>query len=144
MSLYARIFHCLEIVSGCDSIEQYASEVTFAELQEHTTTIFDRFANRATVVKLRYARAYELRKSVDKTAAPTQGDMVHENTVLFLYDALLLREFNDAIKDGDSGRVFTVIKQLALLYRGSGRTKYGYECFLVIHNLMHVWYKQLQ
>ena len=33
----------------------------------------------------------------------TEGDMVFENAVLFMRDALISREMTDAIKAGDSG-----------------------------------------
>jgi hypothetical protein len=32
-----------------------------------------------------------------------QGDMVFENAILFMHDALISQEFTDAIKCGDSG-----------------------------------------
>ncbi|KAH9912367.1 uncharacterized protein B0H18DRAFT_1127286 [Fomitopsis serialis] len=72
------------------------------------------------------------------------GDMVFENACLFLRDALVLREFSDAIKAGDSGRIILVLKVLALSYRGSGRTKYAQETLHVIHNLTHIWPKPLR
>ena len=65
--------------------------------------------------------------------------MVFENAVLFNRDALIMREFNDAIKSGDSGRLVLSLKVLAPFYRGSGRTKYAYEILLLIHHLEHVW-----
>lgn len=49
-----------------------------------------------------------------------EGDMVFENAILFLRDALLSREFTDAIKCGDLGRVVLVLKVWALGFRGSG------------------------
>ncbi|KAF8949762.1 hypothetical protein BDZ97DRAFT_1772135, partial [Flammula alnicola] len=51
-----------------------------------------------------------------------EGDMVFENAILFLRDTLLSREFTDAVKAGDSGRVVLVLKTWALSFRGSGRT----------------------
>ena len=70
---------------------------------------------------------------------PTQGDMVYENGILFLRDALISREFTDAIKAGDSGRVVLVLKMWALSFRGNGRTKYAHEMLHLIHNLEKVW-----
>ena len=72
------------------------------------------------------------------------GDMVFENASLFLRDALVLREFTDAIKGGYSGRIIRVLKLLALMYRGSGRTKYAHEVLHLVHNLTHVWPKGLR
>ena len=74
-------------------------------------------------------------------AEPTlkTGDMVFENSTLFIRDALLLREFCDSIKCGDSGRIVNILKVWAFSYRGSGRGKYGYEVLHVIHNITHAW-----
>ena len=67
------------------------------------------------------------------------GDMVFENMSLFIRDALILREFTDAIKGGYSGRVIRVLKVLVLMYQGSGRTKYAYEMLHLVHNLTRLW-----
>lgn len=55
-----------------------------------------------------------------------------------------MREFTDAIKGGYSGRIIRTLKVLALMYRGSGRTKYAHELLHLIHNLTHVWPKPLR
>ena len=65
--------------------------------------------------------------------------MVFENMSLFIRDALILREFSDAIKGGYSGRIIRVLKVLALMYRGSGRTKYAYEMLHLVHNITQLW-----
>jgi hypothetical protein len=41
-----------------------------------------------------------------------QGDMVLENAILFMRDALISREFTDAVKAGDSERVVLVSEDL--------------------------------
>lgn len=69
--------------------------------------------------------------------------MIFENGILFLRDALILREFCDVIKNGDSGHLIVVLKMLALMYRGSGCTKYVQEVLFLIHNLTNVWPKSL-
>ena len=67
--------------------------------------------------------------------------MVFENAILFMHDALISREFTDAIKCGDSGRVILVLKIWSLSFHGNGGTKYAYEMLHLIHNLSHVWPK---
>ncbi|KAH7906597.1 hypothetical protein BJ138DRAFT_1162281 [Hygrophoropsis aurantiaca] len=69
--------------------------------------------------------------------------MVFENAILFMRDALLLREFTDAVKAGDSGRVILILKVWALSYRGSGRSKYAHEMLFLLHNITHIWPKSL-
>lgn len=159
VSLYARVLHCLELVSQCTSLDEYAAKVTLSELQAHAKLIVAKFANAQTAQRLRHQRAAEMRSEetvhdenfVPETApeslaamSATTGDTVFENAVLFLRDALALREFNDAIKAGDSGRVITVLKLWTASFRGSGRTKYAHEMLHLIHNLEHVWPKPLR
>ncbi|KAF4613503.1 hypothetical protein D9613_007562 [Agrocybe pediades] len=74
----------------------------------------------------------------DSRKKPTQGDMVFENAVLFLRDALISRLFTDAVKSGDSGVVVLVLKAWALGFRGNGRTKYAHEMLHIIHHLTNI------
>ena len=67
------------------------------------------------------------------------GDEVLAHSIFFMRDALISREFTDAVKRGDSGRVILVLKIWALGFRGNGRTKYAYEMLHVIHNITTVW-----
>lgn len=73
-----------------------------------------------------------------------KGDMVFENAVLFLRDALLTRLFADAVKAGDSGLIILVLKMWTFAYRGSGRSKYAHEMLHLFHNLVNVWSKGLR
>lgn len=134
-SLYARIFHCLRLVSGCSSLEEYASAVTFEQLCQHAGEIIAKFANPSVVAELREAR---------KDRPDTDGDMTFENAVLFLQDALLMRAFTDTIKRGDSGQILVILKVLALSFRGTNRTKYAHETLHLIHNIEHVWPAKLR
>ena len=70
--------------------------------------------------------------------------MVLENAILFLRDALMLREFNDAIKAGDSGRIMLSLRMFALSFRGNGRSKYAHELLFLLHNMTHVWPARLR
>lgn len=144
VSLYARVLHCLCLASKFRSLEEYALKVDKWEtLVEHATKIYQSFANSALVEELRSQRAECLDRQ-DEGAKPGEGDAVFENASLFLRDALISREFNDAIKAGDSGRVILVLKLWALSFRGNGRTKYAYEMLHLIHNLTSVWPKPIR
>ncbi|KAH9939563.1 hypothetical protein B0H21DRAFT_780573 [Amylocystis lapponica] len=148
--LYASIFDSLELISECETLQDYAEKVTFAQLEQHAMDILDQFANPAVAHRLRRSRQAEVLKSQQTgddgipAGSVTQGDMVFENAALFMRDALILRDFTDAIKAGDSGRIITIVKVLALSYRGSGRTKYAHELLFLVHNLTHVWPKPLR
>ncbi|KAK7021950.1 hypothetical protein VNI00_017129 [Paramarasmius palmivorus] len=129
-SLYARVLHCLLLVSGKASLEDYLKEdIDWTVLHGHACQIFDTYANSKTVEDLRNNRSEGVSK----------GDMIYENALLFMRDALISREFSDAIKAGDSGRVVLVLKTWALSFRANGRTKYAHEMLILIHNLSVVW-----
>lgn len=137
VSLYARIFHCLLLVSGKKSLEEYGNDpaTTWDSLKAHAEEIVRRFADPEV--------AREYRRARDRYGA-SQGDMVFENAILFMRDALLLREFTDAIKAGDSGRILHVLESWVHAYRAQGRTKYAHETLHLLHNLKHVWPKEVR
>ncbi|KAH8977959.1 hypothetical protein EDB92DRAFT_1807996 [Lactarius akahatsu] len=127
VSLYARVLHCLLKVSGAQSLESFSNRLTWTMLCGHAEAVVDTFTDGRTVDNLRQERG------------GLGGDMIFENAVLFLRDGLILREFSDAIKSGDSGRVLLVLKLWAFGFRGSGRSKYAYEVLHLLHNITHVW-----
>ncbi|KAJ8093915.1 hypothetical protein PM082_009786 [Marasmius tenuissimus] len=139
VSLYGRILHLLLKVSGAKSLEAYAKTATWDGIMEHSQQIYNTYIDIEAVHELRQSREQE------KTdGRVTKGDMVYENAVLFLRDALISREFSDAVKVGDSGRVILVLKQWAFSFHGNGRTKYTYEMLHLLHNITHVWPKPLR
>ncbi|KAH6894809.1 hypothetical protein BKA70DRAFT_1532521 [Coprinopsis sp. MPI-PUGE-AT-0042] len=128
VSLYAQVLHCLLLVSGHGTLEEYCEQVDdWATLEQHAAEILERFANASCAAALREERE-----------AGKGGDMVFESAILFLRDALISQEYTDAVKAGDSGHVLLVLKAWALSFRGNGRTKYGYEMLSLIHNLSKV------
>ncbi|CDO77825.1 hypothetical protein BN946_scf184689.g3 [Trametes cinnabarina] len=157
ISLYARVLHCLLQVSGCSDLDEYAAKVTFPELCDHAKDIVAKYASARLAQDLREQRKEERQSweaaqmDIDEEGPgptliggegsfmPKAGDMVFENAVLFMRDALTLREFTDAVKAGDSGRVVNVLKLWTLSFRGSGRSKYAHKMLHLIHNLTHVW-----
>jgi hypothetical protein len=76
VSLYARVLHCLLLVSECNSLEEYLNKFTkWEDLMTHGTMIFEQFANSTRVQELR--------------SQDGQRDMVLENAILFMRDALI-------------------------------------------------------
>ncbi|KAJ7755035.1 hypothetical protein DFH07DRAFT_868526 [Mycena maculata] len=135
VSLYARVLHCLLLVSGKALLEECADSIhTFAELEAYAALIQSRFANAELVGTLRWQR--EMTKG---TEGPTPSDEIFVNASLLLWDVLVSREFTDSIKAGDSGRIMLVLKLFALSFRGNRHSKYAYEMLHLIHNLTHVW-----
>ncbi|KAL1658032.1 hypothetical protein GGF50DRAFT_68075 [Schizophyllum commune] len=129
-SLGARILDCLLRVSGKASLDALCDGLTWQDLKELARQVVRQFTDTRIVDKLRRARA---------KYGKDHGDVVYENAILFIRDALLLREFNDAIKAGDSGRIILVLKKWAFSFRAQGRSRYATEVLYLIHNLTHVW-----
>lgn len=148
-SLDARILHCLLRVSGHETLSSYSRALTtldgtdkmfeksWEKLLSDATQVYTRYTDIPLVHSLREER---LLASPDEK----KGDMVYEKSVLFMRDALVLREFSDSIKSGDSGRILNILKDLVFLYRGCGRSKYAHESLILLHNLLHVWPPELR
>ena len=130
VSLYARVLHCILLVSGTNLLEEYAETLSWETLQSHAANVVDRFTNNRTVHRLQQEHADD---------GPTCGDMVYKNALLFLRDALHLHKFSDTVKAGDSGRVLNVLKAWGLAFCGNGRSKYAYKILYLVHNVTHVW-----
>ncbi|KAJ7125765.1 hypothetical protein C8R43DRAFT_898159 [Mycena crocata] len=166
VSLYARVLHCLLLVSGKPTLEACAeSIISFSTLVGYAEQIYKTYTDVDRVLQLRESRIPEERQrdadaKADKKSNATadtskpnkanplphirKGDMVFENALLFLRDALLTREFADAIKTGDSGRIVLILRVWAFSYRGNGRSKYAHEMLHLLHNLICVWTKELR
>ncbi|KAJ7023836.1 hypothetical protein C8F04DRAFT_1213217 [Mycena alexandri] len=158
VSLYARILHCVLLVSKKALLADYAKDCSWDGLVGHAEKIYEDFASADRVQELREVCVPNERRrdteiaAKDKTqkksaTAPKKepaphikkGDMVFENAILFVRDALLTREFADAIKARDSGCIVLILKLFAFTYRGNGCTKYAHEMLHVLHNIVNVW-----
>lgn len=57
VSLYARLLHCLELVSGV-KIADYAATATFEDLQRHVHEVYNRFVDSSIVDRLRNSESH--------------------------------------------------------------------------------------
>ncbi len=131
VSLYARVLHCLLRVSKKATLEDYGRDATFDSFKADAFAVIDQFANANIVESLRTKR--QLDPNGD------EGDSIFENACIFMRDALVLREFSDAVRVGDAGRIFKVMKLWAYGFRGGGKPKYAQEAMEFIHNASCVW-----
>ncbi|KAF8968229.1 hypothetical protein BDZ97DRAFT_1916079 [Flammula alnicola] len=149
ISLYARVLHCLLLVSGEVSLEAYAKKVnSWTTIKDHAREILTRFANADRVHELREPRlAAEWRKEANekaekaekargKAATSIRGEA---NSAIDLLPTELQGDMA-----GDSGLVVLVLKMWAFSYRGNGRTKYAHEMLHLLHNLINVWTKEIR
>ncbi|KAG8717406.1 hypothetical protein FRC09_014336 [Ceratobasidium sp. 395] len=154
VSLIARVLHCLTLVAQCSSIDEYAERLasldksqeisnqnqnsgpntspSWERLVEDAGKIYNKYANTHTVEDLRTARRLADREAV-------AGDMVYEDSLLFMRDMLNLQEIHSAVKRGDSGQVLLALKVFALSFRGAGRSNYAKEALRIIHHAQKVW-----
>lgn len=147
ISLISRILHCLLLVSGASDMSELARQLSehdshaqenkscghsFARLEHYAQMIYKQYASNDKVYELRTQRREE---KPDRLG----GDMVFEDSSLFIRDALHFHEFIAAVKAGDSGRIILILKLWAFAFRANGRTKYAHEMLYLIHNLTHVW-----
>uniref|UniRef100_A0A0W0G0K4 DUF6589 domain-containing protein n=1 Tax=Moniliophthora roreri TaxID=221103 RepID=A0A0W0G0K4_MONRR len=118
------------LISGKTSPEEYARDTKkWSTLYKHATQIFDTYTNVQTVNHLRSQHSEGI----------SDGNMVYENTILFMQDALLSKEFSNAVKAGDSGCMVLVLKTWALSFCVNSQTKYAHEMVILIHNLSVIW-----
>ncbi len=112
VSLYARVLHCLLLVSGKETLEEYAKTdgLDWAKVSEHAEKIYDTYTDASMVKELQADRKFSGGRGKG------EGDMVYENAILFLRDALISHEFTDAVKAGDSGWIVLVLKIWALSF----------------------------
>ncbi|EJD45441.1 hypothetical protein AURDEDRAFT_124563 [Auricularia subglabra TFB-10046 SS5] len=133
VSLYARVLHCLQLVSGQPNLSACVASIqTWSELLEHARSIYRAYASTSIISGVRRER----------TAGG--GDIVFENAVLFLRDALGLRTFGRAVKSGRSGHIVLALKWLALMFKAGGHPKYAREMLFLLHHLTHVWPPKLR
>jgi hypothetical protein len=57
--------------------------------------------------------------------AAAAGDDVMQHGILFIRDALLFREFSEAIQDADIGRMWAIYHIWTFAFRGAGCTNYA-------------------
>ncbi|KAF8601188.1 hypothetical protein BDV93DRAFT_510278 [Ceratobasidium sp. AG-I] len=142
VSLYSRVPHCLLLVSGSSDLATLAKSLSDLDLAQASQAphlnSFSRLEQLAATIYSDYAsstRVYTLRRERKSAENPTNaGDMIFEDSSLFLRDSLQFQGFIGAIKAGDSGRVLLSLKQWAFSFRANGRHKYAHEMLDIILN----------
>lgn len=71
-------------------------------------------------------------------------DLIFENNVLFLRDALVYREYEDAVSSGDTGRIERVLKYWTVMYQGTQLANYPQEMIHLMACLLKVWGEDLR
>ncbi|KEP47850.1 hypothetical protein V565_141850 [Rhizoctonia solani 123E] len=134
VSLYARVLAGLPISAGFSSWDEFTTDLM--STNGVSLGIYEAAWNRLCGV---WCILQMNNVTPNSPATSPQGDTVLESAILFNEDALLLRNFVDSVKRGDSGRIITILKVWALSFRSTRHTKYSYELMIFIHKLKHIW-----
>lgn len=76
---------------------------------------------------------------IDPLRSSDERDRVYENAMLFLQHGLVYRDFCDATRYGDSGRVKNCLTFFMLWFQGSKYGNYAGELLHLVACLNHVW-----
>ena len=71
-------------------------------------------------------------------------DIPLENALLFLRDMLVFRDYEDAVKCGDTGRVAKCIEYWCVLFQGTALKNYASEMVHLTACIKHIWDKPLR
>lgn len=80
-------------------------------------------------------------KQVDtyRKSAIAARDRLHENMILFLQQRLILRNFHNAIRHGDIGRLLISFRQFTLWFQASKQYNYAQETIHLTACLQKIW-----
>lgn len=73
-----------------------------------------------------------------------ERDRVYENAILFLQHGLIYRDFSDAIRHGDSGRIKNCLTFFMLWFQGSKFSNYAGELLHLAASLNHLWSRDMR
>jgi hypothetical protein len=80
---------------------------------------------------------------IDKRRGLDERDPVYENAILFLQHGLIYRDFCDAMRHGDSGRVKNCLTFFMLWFQGSKFSNYARELIHLVASLNHIWSRDM-
>jgi hypothetical protein len=76
---------------------------------------------------------------IDELRTSDERDVVYENAILFLQHGLIYRDFCNAMRYGDSGRIKNCITFFMLWFQGSRFSNYAGELLHLVACLNHIW-----
>jgi hypothetical protein len=76
---------------------------------------------------------------IDTLRSSDKRDRVYENGLLFLQHGLIYRDFSDAMRSGDSGRIKNCLTFFMLWFQGSKFGNYAGELLHLVACLNHIW-----
>ena len=105
-------------------------------VEEWVATVKDHKEVHDVAKKIQVELCSPRRVSQMRRSPMLQRDVPLENIMLFLYYALMLREFGHAIKRGDVGSVINILAHRMVMFRGTGKMpKYADALFHLLVSL---------
>ena len=74
----------------------------------------------------------------------SERDLPYENAILMVQHGILYREFGDAMKVGDSGRVEQCLLYFNLFFQGTAQHNYKFEMMNLVTSLRYTWSQGLK
>jgi hypothetical protein len=111
--------------SGCEDARDLASGLSAAHLSEHIDELCDRLSDFEAVNTQR--------------ARSVGRDRPHENFILFMQHGLILRNFSDAMKTGDVGRVLASLSYFTIWFQATRQHNYARETLHLTACLKRIW-----
>ncbi|KAI0072891.1 hypothetical protein K474DRAFT_1700685 [Panus rudis PR-1116 ss-1] len=162
ISLYARILHCLELVTNCNSLDEYAKTTTFEKLKEDAKQILKRFANPQIVSQLRRERAMHERSTNDQAshpssqpsgqsaAASSQDEPSASESGTSESNCARTRESTSSTQFAPNSSGGDMVFENAVLFNRDALQLFAFnmvireESMTQLHNLLHIWPKPLR
>jgi hypothetical protein len=80
------------------------------------------------------------RHTGERTKVPVEErDIALENAMLFLRDALVMRDYEHAVKQGDTGRILKAVEYWCVIFQGTSLSNYPNEMIHLMACLRKLW-----
>lgn len=120
--------------AGIKDFKELEGKIENMNWRKVIKTVADEFGNLGLVEGMRSAELHQV----------GERDKVYEDAVLLLQHGLMYRDFSQAIKCGDSGRIELCLQFFAVWFQATGMTNYAQESLHFIACLKHIWHPDLR
>jgi hypothetical protein len=119
------IIGSLATASGCETTRDLASRLSTSDIGAHIDELSNRICDFETVNIHR--------------ERPEGRDRPHENFILFMQHGLILRNFSDAMKTGDIGRMLASLSYFTIWFQATKQFNYARETLHLTACLKRIW-----
>ena len=127
--------HVLAAVAAVENVDDWNSlhdKLKTINWRKTIHSVWKRFGNPVMV--------YAIRSDEEVTSR----DTVFENAILLFQHGIIYREFSQAMKDGDTGRVEECLLFINIIFQGTKLHNYKFEFLNLLTSLRHRWSEGLR